>query len=139
MADPIYPDITLKTGKSPLKRIKGEHRYFDFTQNNSGGGFNRDENLGDHVLIAAKDANDANERLMRLGGYFDGVDDGTDCDCCGDRWYRAWRTEQGTEEPLICEMLIPVYMQQFRWPGKQIVVHHADGFKDTYKMLDEDE
>lgn len=130
--NPIYPDITLKTGKSPLKPIKGEYRYYDFLQNNSGGDFLRDENLGDHVLIAAKNPDDANDRLVSLGGYFDGVENGSDCSCCGDRWYPKWKSDKGTETPTLCEMMIPVYMQEFRWPGRQIVVHHPDGFKDTY-------
>lgn len=32
--------------------------------------------------------------------YFDGVEDGFDCDCCGDRWYRAYDSE-GTDVPMI--------------------------------------
>lgn len=135
-ADPIYPQITLKTSKSSLKPIKGEHRYYDFSQNNSGGDFHRDDNLGDTVIIAATDPEDANRRLQQLGGYFNGCDDGSDCSCCGDRWYEKSSYDKGEESALICSMLIPQYMMEFRWPGRQIVVYHADGYRDTY-VLDE--
>lgn len=134
---PIFPDITLTTSKGPLKPIKGPFRYYDYSQNNSGGRFVRSENLGDHVLIAAVDHNDANERLKQLGGYFDGVDSGSDCGCCGDRWYAKDSYDMGEENPLICEMLIPQYMMEFSWPGRKVVVYHPDGYRDTYVSKDE--
>ena len=28
-----------------------------------------------------------------IGLYFDGVEQGMDCSCCGDRWYRAWEDD----------------------------------------------
>jgi hypothetical protein len=135
-ANPSYPDITLTTSKGPLKPIKGDHRYFDFSQNNTGGDFHRDENLGDHVIIAAIDHEDANKRLQRLGGYFNGCDDGSDCSCCGDRWYEKGSYDKGDEAPLICSMLIPQYMATFSWPGRRIIVYHADGYRDTYVIKD---
>jgi hypothetical protein len=76
--------------------------WFHFRQNNSGGGFdiNDDEGIGPQIWVEADDAKEANELALELGIYFDGCADGLDCDCCGDRWHRAgfWDAE---EVPLI--------------------------------------
>ncbi len=34
-----------------------------------------------------------------IGIYFDGCDLGKDCDCCGDRWGRAW-SDDATDSPM---------------------------------------
>ncbi len=71
--------------------------WFEFRQNNSGGAFVEDEDngLGPHVWIEAHHADHANERAEKIGIYFDGVSEGVDCDCCGDRWSRTY--DNGTE------------------------------------------
>ena len=57
--------------------------YFKFRQNNSGGAF-----AGTPlVFVQADNADDANRIAQDHGVYFNGVADGVDCDCCGDRWY----------------------------------------------------
>ena len=57
---------------------------FQFRQNNFGGQF-----IGPKfVVVKADDADQANQIAQDQGPvYFDGVADGIDCDCCGDRWY----------------------------------------------------
>ena len=60
--------------------------FYEFRQNNSGGGFDWGDTLGINVIIEAPSSEAACARLEELGGYFNGVDAGTDCDCCGDRW-----------------------------------------------------
>lgn len=62
-------------------------KYFEFSQNNSGGSFVEDENLGEYVLIEAEDLDKAIEIAEEIGIYFNGVTDERDCPCCGDRWY----------------------------------------------------
>ena len=57
--------------------------YFKFRQNNSFGHF-----VGTPlVFVQADNAADANSIAQDHGVYFNGVVDGVDCDCCGDRWY----------------------------------------------------
>jgi hypothetical protein len=65
--------------------------FFNFYQNNSGGSFKIDAVRGISyvVVIEADSADEANERAEEIGLYFHGVQDGRDCDCCGDRWARA--------------------------------------------------
>lgn len=73
-------------------------KFFEFDQNNSGGNFVIDDErgLGPSVWIEAADADSANAKAENIGIYFDGCQYGRDCDCCGDRWHRAWR--EGADE-----------------------------------------
>jgi hypothetical protein len=41
------------------------------------------------VIISAENAEEANKFAEKQGIYFDGVINGSDCPCCGDRWSRA--------------------------------------------------
>ena len=74
--------------------------FFTFHQNNSGGDFIVDGDVSYYVVVEAHNAEEANERAEKIGIYFDGCADGTDCPCCGDRWGRAWKNE-GTNTPQI--------------------------------------
>lgn len=74
--------------------------FYHYSQNNSGGTFifDKEKGITHHVVIEASDATHADQRAIELGIYFNGCDDGTDCDCCGDRWYNA--SEPGDKEPV---------------------------------------
>lgn len=63
--------------------------WFDFTQNNSGGSFHTDDKVCHRLFIEAYNYNKAEQFAQELGVYFDGVDEGIDCGCCGDRWSRG--------------------------------------------------
>lgn len=67
-----------------MKKMK----WYEFHQNNSGGIMYRNENIADEVLIEASSAISAERKARKIGIYFDGVEKGIDCDCCGDRWKR---------------------------------------------------
>lgn len=60
--------------------------YFRFRQNNSGGFFDGTP----MVFVQADNADDANRIAQDNGIYFNGVADGIDCGCCGDRWHRVY-------------------------------------------------
>ena len=58
---------------------------YNFDQNNSGGYYVKPaQNI---IVKDARDEKHAIEIALDAGMYFDGVADGVDCDCCGDRWY----------------------------------------------------
>ena len=61
-------------------------KFYHFRQNNSGGRFAVNNDVDVHVLIEANSAEEANSIAESKGIYFHGVEDGMDCDCCGDRW-----------------------------------------------------
>src|SRR3990167_7584500 len=62
-----------------MKKLK----FYEFSQNNSGGSFVVDENLCHRLFIEADTKNIAKEKMLDLGAYFDGEGD---CECCGNRW-----------------------------------------------------
>jgi len=63
--------------------------FYTFSQNNSGGHFDNNNKVCQFVIIEADNANEANKIAEDIGIYFYGVEDGIDCDCCGDRWCPA--------------------------------------------------
>lgn len=67
-------------------------KFWTFTQNNTGGSFdfNEENGITHYVIIEARNADHANRRAEAIGLYFDGVDAGEDCECCGDRWSRQY-------------------------------------------------
>lgn len=109
--------------------------FYNFHQNNSGGGFDFNEAVGItyNVIIEADDAAHANYLAERIGLYFDGVETGWDCDCCGDRWYRAgeW-DDEGTERPELYgkDVTAEGYHNKYSWArgaSPDVFVHYADG------------
>lgn len=97
--------------------------WYRFDQNNSGGSFDiePDKGVGAEVFIEAANPKEANLKAEELGLYFDGVDDGRDCDCCGDRWSRASKYDE-TE--------YPEYVVIFNWGPA--FAHPIDG--DFYEL-----
>jgi hypothetical protein len=71
--------------------------FYRFHQNNSGGWFAEDDDVAITVHIEANSAEEANQIAQQHGIYFDGVADGQDCDCCGDRWNETSEWD-GSEE-----------------------------------------
>lgn len=104
--------------------------FYHFRQNNSGGGFDVDTKAGItvNVIVEAQSAAEAVEKAKSIGLYFDGVDEGVDCECCGDRWYAPWGTD-GSEKPEIHGKPVADYQPRFRWaePEPEVAVHYADG------------
>lgn len=60
--------------------------WYLFSQNNSHGYFEVDDKLCAYLFIEANSEDEANEKALNLGCYFNGVETGIDCPCCGDRW-----------------------------------------------------
>lgn len=106
--------------------------FFHYNQNNSGGSFVSDAKRGitHHVVIEAESADEANDKASVIGLYFDGVNDGTDCECCGDRWYHKYGV--GDSIPSVYGRPIQDADLQYYWISKEeapgeICVHYADG------------
>lgn len=93
-------------------------KLYHFRQNNSGGSFDCDLILCQSVIIEAESAEEANAKAIQLGIYFDGVDEGGDCECCGDRWYRA------NDDDVITD---PNAVRSIAWTSPVARVFYADG------------
>jgi hypothetical protein len=106
--------------------------FYLFSQNNSGGKFHIDERIAHYVIIEANSADEANQIAESKGIYFDGVHDGRDCGCCGDRWYPAWSA--GTEEPMIYDQKPQEFKDMFARSGEPYChIYLLDGLQKTYR------
>ena len=61
-------------------------KWYRFRQNNSEG---RHKEPAHDVFIEAPNDCYANAIAIYYKLYFDGCDNGVDCKCCGDRWFKA--------------------------------------------------
>lgn len=72
--------------------------FYTFYQNNSGGFFTKPAH---YVIVEADSAEEANAIAEQNGVYFDGVEEGIDCRCCGDRWIEIYDDDDCAENPTI--------------------------------------
>lgn len=102
--------------------------FYNFNQNNSGGSFAVDENLCAYVIVEALNVEHAIARAENIGIYFNGVEDGIDCECCGDRWSTPW--DDGTDTPTIYGE--PASEYKSNWTTPSVIIHYADGRKESF-------
>ena len=99
-------------------------KFYTYTQMNPGGQF--DVSMPHYLIIEAESAEDADRRAEDAGAYFDGVDAEQDCECCGDRWTRAWE-ECACEEPcLYGEPVLPA-MVNGSYANSAVRIAYANG------------
>ena len=111
-------------------------KFWNFSQNNSGGYFVEDKENGvnEEVIVEAKNAKEAWERLEKIGSKVDGFFDY--CGCCGERWSDWLDDSDGTSEPMHYDTpLDKVEKSMFRGG---CFVHYYDGtIKEfTYKEVE---
>lgn len=104
--------------------------FYTYRQNSSGGSFRTQSGvISVYVIVEADSVEQADARAEAIGLYFDGVDLGRDCSCCGDRWYSAeWG--DAAEMPVVYGRSIdePMAETTIRWvEGPMGYVHFADG------------
>ena len=80
------------------------------------------------VIIEASSHYEANGIAENIGIYFDGCENGNDCDCCGDRWYAVDDNDaQDTPSIDIDEIYSNYGMNDY-------VIHYLDGRKEHFKF-----
>lgn len=109
-----------------------ESKFYTYNQNNSGGTFTNNDNVCEYVIIEAKSAEHSNNIAEGVGIYFDGCSDGIDCSCCGDRWYKQYDDEDGTDRPMIYGT--PVHEMTKGVFRDECIIHYLDGRKETVKF-----
>lgn len=97
--------------------------FYKFDQNNSGGSFDYNKNISAQVIIEAKNSKEADRKAKEIGIYFNGVEDGFDCECCGDRWYGC--TEHKTLDD--ASKYLSDYIVRSRGCYYHTVIHLMDG------------
>lgn len=104
-------------------------KFFTYSQNNSGGRFS---GPAQYVIVQADDADDANAIAQDNDVYFDGCSTGSDCPCCGDRWYMCDDSD-GTDTPLIYDTPVADYKRPYPIGDDQplAIVYYKDGDVQT--------
>lgn len=111
--------------------------FYAYTQNNSGGEFVVDDNVKHYVIIEANSAKEADEKAESIGLYFDGVKNGKDCPCCGDRWDKADDPDfgiNGTEKPEIYGQSVLKFFKEIGWSPwqEEAIVYYKDGKVEVF-------
>lgn len=108
-------------------------KFYTFTQNNTGGYHKIDKQsaIGHYVIVEAKNSDEANNIAIQIGLYFDGICEGLDCSCCGDRWYRVF-SEDGTLKPMIYDKPAAEYKPLFE--DALCYVHYLNGEIKEYTL-----
>lgn len=109
-------------------------KLYEYNQNPSGGHF-----VGSYskIFVIANNPEQADQFFLELGfGYFDGVDTGIDCECCGDRWKRTKHFVEvdDVEGFMIQENDPHTSKRHYSLYGLRIII--TDKEKDTYWITD---
>lgn len=106
-------------------------RFYEYSQNNSGGSFDYDEDDGisHYVIVEATSGAEADRLAQRIGLYFDGS---SDCSCCGNRWSEQWgdhsQYEKGELHAHIADIMTSRWSHKWMEEGQaEIFVHYLDG------------
>lgn len=108
--------------------------FFHFSQNNSGGSFDLNEESGitHHVIIEAENSSKANQIMGELiNDCWEGGDGGY-CSCCGERWHEQYSGDDGTDEPMVYNLKPEDHEDFFMEKGKSVCIHYADGKKEWH-------
>jgi hypothetical protein len=107
--------------------------FYTFSQNNSGGAF---EGPAEYVIVEAQSADEANSIAENNGLYFNGCEDGRDCDCCGDRWHEQWSDDEGDPSPMIYGKPVETALANSIWRRDALIVWKKGD--PTYIKIEED-
>lgn len=110
--------------------------WYRWDQNNTGGHFDVDGNLCHRLFIEADTYEEAEQKALDLGVYYNGCEDDLDCPCCGDRWYSGDEVKlqkNGTYKytPDMVFACIEDYVQyladEYGWTDPDARMFYADG------------
>lgn len=126
--------------------------FYLYDQNNSGGSFEVDDDVAHRVIIEAVSAAKANKKAKSVGIYFNGVEKGIDCECCGDRWSSASESNATPHPSQIAPEVWPLsrpVVAQYKpitdwrkhrdwanevWRNLLVRVYRIDGSVEHYEM-----
>lgn len=110
-----------------------ELKWFDYDQNNSGGYYYENEDVGCRVFVQAKNGSIADERMWKI--TYDYMDF---CECCGERW--CFYADEGTESPSVYGKKIEPDSESmnriYGFFGSVAVFYFDDGRKVVVKKED---
>lgn len=113
-----------ETIKEPVIQVYGDLKWFNFNQNNSGGYYIENDEVGSDVYIQAVDAETA---IRKAEHVFE--DHSEYCDYCGERWSYYVDDSDGFPEP---QKYGEPLEESKSWLGKTAILHYANGKVERY-------
>lgn len=114
-----------------------ETKFFEFSQNNSGGSFYIDEKDGiaESVIVEAVSAQEAIRKMSDITEEYTAY-----CECCGERWSTYIDDEDGKTEPSIYDKPVQEALNDSSsyW-RKNAAVHYYDGTIKWFVKEENDE
>lgn len=102
-------------------------RFYLYHQNNSGGSWRKPAQA---VWVEAETPENADVVALEHGIYFDGVQNGYDCECCGDRWQAA--SAYASElVPAMYDDVVTGGVLESQYPIESGLIIYADGRTET--------
>lgn len=102
-----------------------ENKFYLYHQNNSGGDFLVNISVDISVIIEANNIYSANKIAKKHGIYFNGVERGIDCPCCGDRW---------DDSPMVYDTLNEAIEDTYTVFNGGAVIYMATGYTQRVKV-----
>ena len=123
VSSPNFPELPSNTTEI------SELKWFGVDQNNSGGHFIINDEVGHWVFVQARNATEATARLKEIT-----KDSGEDwCPCCGERWLVWLNEDDGHPEPMIYGT--PVRLAKGGFSSREEIRMYAqDGRVAYYKI-----
>lgn len=109
-----------------MEKYEIETKFFTVSQNNSGGYFIDNEDVGHYVIIEAQNVKEAERKISEITEDYSEY-----CECCGERWFAWWDDKDGKDEPMIYSTPVAEYRDM--WGGSAIVYYY-DGTKRKFEL-----
>ena len=103
-------------------------KWYEYSQNNSGGSFDVDDDVCHRLFIEAERPEFANIIAQDKGVYFGG---GGDCPCCGDRWSPADSWDEVKLDGITIEEHAQQVADDWGWTSPDCYIYYADGRKEA--------
>lgn len=99
-------------------------KFFTFNQNNSGGYFIINDDVACYLIIEAKNAEEATDKMYDITENYSEY-----CTCCGKRWSSWIDDEDGKDEPMVWDIKIKEKSPD-RTFGGSTIIYYYDGSKE---------
>ncbi len=97
-------------------------KFYTVVQNNSGGYYIENEDVGVYLIVEANTPEEAEEKVDTITEPYLEY-----CECCGERWWVYFDDKDGKDKP-------EIYGRDAYENGNSVVIYYLDGRKDILNI-----